>query len=1182
MTLASCIAKATALRPETRAQIEARTTALRRDEGLDEATAAERAVREALDTAEGGLRDVGDAGYLDTLVKREAEARFDYVPPAENPAFKRWFGDSKVVDAEGKPLVVYHGTKTGGFTEFKPNSRRGEQLGFGVHFAEDKALADRYATDPDLARKGKTPDTYAVFLSIKNPLFADSVAVEGSKEFALAQALAGSKMFTVKDENGHRTAYVQHAIDAASPARAERLVREAGYDGIRYLASVGTRGVGARTTAKSVSWVVFSPTQIKSATGNNGSYDPDNADIRFQLQPKAFELPAFKHFARGVQTFQDQYVRWKQAVDAVREQNGVVNEANDFYRAEERSYGRIAAELEDMQAGVQAYLKEIAKDGLTLKGVEEYAYARYAKIRNDKIAAKRPGMPDGGSGMTNAEAAQILKEGAADPVREAKLLKHADTLRGLARANLDRMLAGGLIDQKTHDAWAADTLYIPLKGKAGVDNGIKGVGGGFDVRGKESQEAKGRHSRAENILAQIIQDSTRVVIRSNKNEIVRTFGQFVLDNPDPNLWLVEAVESKPVITTDDNGDRIIEEEDKPVHDSGKTVAYKDGGRTVHVQIKDQALLAEFKNLNYQQLNTIIAANLWVNRFLARSYTSLNPVFPLKNFLRDIQGATLGAVADFGREGGSGLLGAARLVTNLPRAFAEAAHAEMGGKPSALYNEFRYSGAKAGFYDLKSVDDLAQAVQNQVTQAGRSWYDPRQFPKKAIGSIVGLLEGVNSTFENATRFAYYKVARSAGMSVAKSASLTKNSTVNFNRKGTAAPQMGMIMLFFNPAIQGMVRTGEILTSPKAASLVASAMAGAFFLALRNADMGDDDDGVAWWDKIPSDVKERNLVIVLPPESTAGDAIPGSKTGRYVKIPLHYGLNFFVVMANAAADMQRNGADAARGMTRQKAGLTVSLAFLRSWVPYDGLASAGEDSKNTPLAVMSPGLAILMRPFMNVGPFGRPLYPDDQRNRNLPDSQKYFPSQAGTIFQKTTSALNEITGGSAYTPGTVDISPGSLEFMTRAITGGMGNFVLDVTNTFYARQSIERTDADIRRTPLVKDFYGTLNNENDGALAYKRMDDAAKVIEPIKKALSDGNYEEARALRDKKPEVYAAADMLDSVRDQLATLKKRDLQIIASKEPDAVKYARLQATAAQRREVLQKWNRVYDRVLRASQR
>ena len=34
------------------------------------------------------------------------------------PQFKEWFGDSKVVDSAGKPLVVYHGT-TADFTSFQ-------------------------------------------------------------------------------------------------------------------------------------------------------------------------------------------------------------------------------------------------------------------------------------------------------------------------------------------------------------------------------------------------------------------------------------------------------------------------------------------------------------------------------------------------------------------------------------------------------------------------------------------------------------------------------------------------------------------------------------------------------------------------------------------------------------------------------------------------------------------------------------------------------------------------------------------------------------------------------------------------------------------------------------------------------------------------------------------------------
>ena len=35
-----------------------------------------------------------------------------------NDNFRKWFGDSKVVDKDGKPMICYHGTPKGGFTEF--------------------------------------------------------------------------------------------------------------------------------------------------------------------------------------------------------------------------------------------------------------------------------------------------------------------------------------------------------------------------------------------------------------------------------------------------------------------------------------------------------------------------------------------------------------------------------------------------------------------------------------------------------------------------------------------------------------------------------------------------------------------------------------------------------------------------------------------------------------------------------------------------------------------------------------------------------------------------------------------------------------------------------------------------------------------------------------------------------
>lgn len=43
-----------------------------------------------------------------------------------NEAFKKWFGDSEVVDSSGKPMIVYHGTRET-FDEFAPNKE-------GIHF----------------------------------------------------------------------------------------------------------------------------------------------------------------------------------------------------------------------------------------------------------------------------------------------------------------------------------------------------------------------------------------------------------------------------------------------------------------------------------------------------------------------------------------------------------------------------------------------------------------------------------------------------------------------------------------------------------------------------------------------------------------------------------------------------------------------------------------------------------------------------------------------------------------------------------------------------------------------------------------------------------------------------------------------------------------------------------------
>lgn len=58
--------------------------------------------------------------------------------------FRAWFGHSSVVDANGAPLVVYHGTPRD-FTEFKEEFQTAGDLGKGFYFTDSKKLASDWA-----------------------------------------------------------------------------------------------------------------------------------------------------------------------------------------------------------------------------------------------------------------------------------------------------------------------------------------------------------------------------------------------------------------------------------------------------------------------------------------------------------------------------------------------------------------------------------------------------------------------------------------------------------------------------------------------------------------------------------------------------------------------------------------------------------------------------------------------------------------------------------------------------------------------------------------------------------------------------------------------------------------------------------------------------------------------------
>jgi len=227
----------------------------------------------------------------------------------DTPEFKTWFSESKVKDADGKPLVVYHGgaaDMTGDFA-FDPAKMgsNGSAEGYGFYFTSDESTAKGY-------KPAQSGSVAKVYLSLKKPMPV------GQKPFSIAElkkiikdmvesetreypdeiadykdgflsnyvdtysksldAAIGEVAKIIKDGNDKAVDQIAELSNAAgSKTRAFEAVRNAtGYDGIV------ADGYGGRGEAGGTIFVAWFPTQIKSVD-NRGAFDANDPNIYNQF-----------------------------------------------------------------------------------------------------------------------------------------------------------------------------------------------------------------------------------------------------------------------------------------------------------------------------------------------------------------------------------------------------------------------------------------------------------------------------------------------------------------------------------------------------------------------------------------------------------------------------------------------------------------------------------------------------------------------------------------------------------------------------------------------------------------------------------------------------------------------------------------------------------------------------------
>jgi hypothetical protein len=157
------------------------------------------------------------------------------------PEFKAWFGDwenypenaSKVVDENGEPLVVYHGTNSD-FTVFEKSTRGA--FGKGFYFTQDLKEA-----------KGYGKNLIKTFINIRkyaNPKQVQDIMLN-IKDYRYLEDIVVSKIIT------------------------ENLIKS------------NFEGVIFEYPNKDKFVVALNSNQIKLADGSNTTFDTNNPDIRF-------------------------------------------------------------------------------------------------------------------------------------------------------------------------------------------------------------------------------------------------------------------------------------------------------------------------------------------------------------------------------------------------------------------------------------------------------------------------------------------------------------------------------------------------------------------------------------------------------------------------------------------------------------------------------------------------------------------------------------------------------------------------------------------------------------------------------------------------------------------------------------------------------------------------------------
>ncbi len=752
---------------------------------------------------------------------------------------------------------------------------------------------------------------------------------------------------------------------------------------------------------------------------------------------------------------QDKFNRMQQAQQSLTQAGRTVTDAMDVYGKEQLFYGRVDALLKAMELKhVTPLANAMAREKVSIDELDKFLYAKHAPEANAYIASINPEMQDGGSGMSTQAAVDYLST--LGPDRRAVLDVLASRVHAMNEDKLKLMERVGLVDPRQIALWRNQyQFYVPLK--SDIDPNASGTGMGYDIRGPESKRRMGRQSEASSPMMNSIRDFQRTIIRAGKAEIGQSLYELVRAFPDVKsadgkpLWeiktpadfqtrrLVESTTTNP-ITGQKTTVREVEWGHDPMFRRADNVfSLKRGGKEVWIQINDEVLAQQLKNLGDQHMPELLRVMAMGTRVLASLHTGLNPEFWVTNFSRDVQTALI-HIQDL-NDRGVAAKGIARAVAGdvfkrgtslLPALYLSendvSAKAPKRQEWQNWIRDYERAGGKIGFFGLKSVDAIAKDLEKSIRRAG----DEVSVLSRGWTALIDTVEAANAAIENALRVSLYRRLVESGVSKHKAALAARNLTVNFNKRGEWSGNIGAFFMFFNAAVQGTARMVKALRYSKSVRYVAAGYVVAGIMAALWNELigGDDDDKDEKKHAQYSDWQKNTNLLLLSPD---GD--------EAAKVPLPYGYNLFYVTGYRAVESVLNP-DAGLGSFIGNVAGAAAGAFDPIGIT-EGIGQAiSKDDWRSAIPTFTPSIA---RPLMEVAVnrnfMGNFIWQEDWfRDDVRPDSERAWV-RTPEVYKAIARALNEVTGGDKHISGTISISPETLQHLWTAYIGGTGRVLGD---------------------------------------------------------------------------------------------------------------------------------------------